>query len=129
MYLLSQQFISNADFQLIRKENPNCAANKWNRKSRSASLCAREAFSAWLEDTKTQENVFHSFQMLSMFSSAWRESPAPFLVNKQAKKPLLSPQSKLHQDCAAAVSHREAQELHHEAITSPESAPNFLSNL
>lgn len=33
VYLLSQRFISNADFQLISKENTNCGANKWNRKS------------------------------------------------------------------------------------------------
>lgn len=112
-------------FQLIRKENPNCAADKRNTKSRLASLRAWKGFSAQVKDMKAQKKRVLLPPNAQCVVFRLGESLAPFLVNKQAKNPPRSPQSKRHQYRATVTSHREARELHHEAITSPDSAANF----
>lgn len=103
-------------FQLITGENPNCAASKWDRKSQLASLRKQKMW-----------RLRKTCSLPSMCFLLPGESPAPFLVNKRAKAPHLSPKW-----ATAApwcwTSHWEAWELHPQKNPS-DWASNFPSNL
>lgn len=64
MYLLSQQFISNADFSVNNWRKPQLCSQQMRQKI-PVSLAQKA------KDVETQENVFSS---LNVFSPAWRVS-------------------------------------------------------